>query len=370
MNTHEQYSWNLGIQRQITQSLFASATYVGSHIIHVWNAVELNPAVYEPGTCAAGDFGLKAAGPCTQASNVNQRRILNLANPTALPLGNITQYDDGGTQGYNGLLLNAAWRLHNGLSLNGNYTWSHCVGLFSTLGVLNPGANYIHSGFGANLPGSNNRDADVGNCIQDRRQVANITLVYQTPKYSSKMARILVSGWTVASTIPLRSGQPLTMVTGTFPDPATGFGGNSPGSQRPNQILPNVYSTTQLQPCSAVNCLQWLNPKAFGPVPLGTFGNMGVTDVFGPAFWQWDLALSREFRITEGQRVELRGEAFNVTNSLRPGNPGVNVGATSTFGLITTDATPPPGVTNPGGLGGSSTNAPARVMQFALKYVF
>jgi hypothetical protein len=194
------------------------------------------------------------------------------------------------------------------------------------------------------------------------------------------MARMLVSGWTVASTIPLRSGQPLTIVTGTFPDPATGFGGNSPGSQRPNQVLPDVYSSTQLQSCSAVNCLQWLNTKAFagpcgtpaiaGCMPAGTFGNMGVTDVVGPSFWQWDLALSREFRITEGQRVELRGEAFNVTSSLRPGNPGVNVGATSTFGLITTDATPPPGVTNPGGLGGSSTNAPARVMQFALKYVF
>jgi len=64
-------------------------------------------------------------------------------------------------------------------------------------------------------------------------------------------------------------------------------------------------------------------------------------------------------------RLEVRAEGFNVTNSFRPGNPGVTVGSGSSFGLIQADATPPAGVT-----GGSSTNAPARVLQFALKYVF
>ena len=38
-------------------------------------------------------------------ANVLARRVLNLAHPGAVPLGYITQYDDGGTQSYNGLLL-------------------------------------------------------------------------------------------------------------------------------------------------------------------------------------------------------------------------------------------------------------------------
>jgi hypothetical protein len=100
----------------------------------------------------------------------------------------------------------------------------------------------------------------------------------------------------------------------------------------------------------------------------GTFGNMGVNAVPGPGFWQLDIALSRQFRVTEGTRIELRGEAFNLTNSLRLGLPNNNAGLTmssNTFGSVTTDATPPAGVA-----GGASTNAPARVMQFALKYVF
>src|SRR5215470_12521266 len=45
MKTHVQYSWNFGIQRQITPALFVSGTYVGTHIIHIWNGIELNPAL-------------------------------------------------------------------------------------------------------------------------------------------------------------------------------------------------------------------------------------------------------------------------------------------------------------------------------------
>ncbi len=360
MRTHEEYTWNLGVQRQVTQSLFVSATYAGNHILHVWNAVELNPATFVPGTCAAGTLGLTVAGPCTgtTTANITARRVLNLANPSANPIGYLTQYDDGGTQGYHGLLFSTSYRMRNGLSLNGNYTWSHCIGIQSTITVLNLGQSYIHSGFGSNLPGANNRNADVGPCVQDRRHIANMTLVYQTPKFSNTAARIVGSGWTLGSAIQARSGAPLAIVTGTLPDPATGSGGNSPGSQRPNQILPTVYASNQGASCGQF-CETWLNPAAFGPVPNGTFGNLGAYSVLGPSFWQWDMSLSRNIRVVEGQNVQIRFEGFNVTNSFRPGNPGVNRGGASTFGLITTDATPP-----------AATTAPARVFQLALKYVF
>ena len=373
MHTHEEISWNFGVQRQITSSWFLSATYAGNHIIHIWNAVELNPAVYIPGNCVAGQYGLTAAGPCTTntTANITARRVLNLENPTAAPIGYVTQYDDGGTQMYNGLLISTTYRLRNGLSMNGNYTWSHCIGL-APITLLNDGANYPHAGFGSNLTGANDRNLDMGNCVQDRRQVANFTVAYQTPRFSSRITRILASDWTVGSIIQARSGAWLTVVSGTDPDPSDGMGGNSPGTQRVNQLLPNVYAANQGASCGAAGsfCEQWLNPAAFGGgscgatptpncLPLGTFGNMGTYDVLGPAFWQWDVALSRSFKITEGSHLDFRAEAFNITNSLRPGNPGTTVGSASTFGLITADATPP-----------SGTTAPARVMQFALKYIF
>jgi len=357
LNTTIQYSWNASLQRQITQSWFASATYLGNHIIHIWNAVELNPGTFVPGNCLAGQLGLTAPGLCTQASNLNQRRVLNRTVP-GTQLGYLTQYDDGGTQGYNGLLLSSTWRLHNNVSANANYTWSHCIGL-PLITLLNPGANYIHQGFGQNS-GVADRNADGGDCAQDRRQVANITLVAQTPKFSNRFARIAGSGWTFASTVVVRSGAPLTIVTGAT-DTTTGFGGNSPGTQRPNLLLTDTASPTQGQSCGSPGafCVQWLNPKAFAAPSPGTFGNLGQSSVLGPGFWQWDGAISRQFQVHEGQRVEIRFEGFNITNSFHPGNPGLSTGSANTFGVITTDATPP-----------AATTAPARVMQFALKFVF
>jgi hypothetical protein len=359
-----QYTWNLAVQRQITSRWFASATYLGTHIIHVMDAVEDNPAQYIPGNCVAGQYGLTAPGLCTQTSNINNRRILNLAVP-GTELGYITQYDTGGTQGYNGLLLSTNWRLRSNVTVNANYTWSHCLAapvvgsLGGSLALLNPGQNYENQPY-QNV-GPVNRDLDTGNCVQDRRQVANVTMVAQAPRFSNRFARMVGSGWTSSTTIVARSGAPLNITTGVNPDPATGFGSVSGGVQFPNQVLPNVYSTSQGASCNTTVafCEQWLNPAAFASPALGTFGNLGQYTVFGPGFWEWDQAIFRQFTIRERQRLEVRFEAFNVTNSFRPGNPGTSSAASSTFGLITADATPP-----------SATTAPSRVLQFALKYSF
>ena len=83
---------------------------------------------------------------------------------------------------------------------------------------------------------------------------------------------------------------------------------------------------------------------------------MGRAQVLGPGFWEVDLALSRAFRIREQQTFEVRGEAFNLTNSFRAGNPVTGAAVTTnissnTFGQILNAYDP-------------------RIMQFALKYVF
>ena len=81
--------------------------------------------------------------------------------------------------------------------------------------ALNPGANYINQGYGQNV-GPADRDLDVGNCVQDRRQLANVTFVYLTPRFSNNLTRIVASGWTFASTFVVRSGAFLTPLTSTI----------------------------------------------------------------------------------------------------------------------------------------------------------
>ena len=94
----------------------------------------------------------------------------------------------------------------------------------------------------------------------------------------------------------------------------------------------------------------YLNPDAFAIPALGTFGNQGRNMFAGPGTWDFDTALSRIFDIRERQRLEFRAEAYNLTNSFRPGNPGTSI-TSSTFGQIRTSRSP-------------------RIMQFALKYTF
>ena len=115
--------------------------------------------------------------------------------------------------------------------------------------------------------------------------------------------------------------------------------------QRPNQVLENVYLDRSGGPRT-----QYLNPAAFAQPDFGTLGNFGRVNIVLPTSWQFDMALSRIFRFRESQRIEVRAEAYNVTNSFRPGNPNMALNS-ATFGQIRTARDP-------------------RIMQFALKYLF
>jgi len=367
LRTTQQYSWNLGIQRQVTPALFASATYVGTHLIHTWTAIDLNPGQFIPGNCAAGQYGLTAPGPCSNANNVNNRRLLELTNPSAgNVLGSMTQVDDGGTQKYHGLLLNANWRKGN-INLAGNYTWSHCIGLPIAL-LSNLQSTYPHQPY--QNTGPNDRSLDMGDCYSgslDIRHIANITLVANTPRYTSGLAKYLVSGWTFSTIYTVRSGIPLTVNSGS--DRAMNGlyqgAGAYPVPQRPNQVLADTAASNRGTSCSPAPCVNYFNAAAFALPALGTYGNMGVGDLRAPGFWEWDQTASRQFRITESQRLEFRVEAFNVTNSVRfyiaNATNSVNLSNPS-FGKIVSDASTT-GTTSPTGNGG-------RILQLALKYVF
>jgi hypothetical protein len=374
LRTSEQYSWNLGIQRQVTSSWFASATYVGTHLIHTLTTIELNPAQYIPGSSPFPKYGFCPPNPdgsfpnsCT--GNENNRRLLELTNPSAGNLlGSMTQFDDGGTQHYNGLLLNAAWRKGNAISLSGNYTWSHCSGLPSVW-LTNVGASYIHAPYQNNGP--QNRYLDYGDCTGqtiDIRHIANITLVAKTPQLAGdSWVRHLGSGWTLSTIYTVRSGLPLTVSTGA--DIAENGIYRAVGTyivQRPNQVLANTAATDRGHSCSPAPCVDYFNANAFAFSDPGTYGNMGVGDLRSPGFWEWDQTISKQFQIREGQQLEFRLEAFNVTNSVRfsilDGDPSLNLSSGGLFGRITA-ATSTTGSASPTGNGG-------RIMQLALKYVF
>ena len=94
----------------------------------------------------------------------------------------------------------------------------------------------------------------------------------------------------------------------------------------------------------------YLNAKGFSKPAPGTLGNVSRGSIFGPGTWQFNVALSRNFRFKESQRIQFRAEAFNVTNSFRMENP-TTLFTSANFGQVIAAKDP-------------------RIMQFALKYFF
>ena len=330
-------SWNLSIQRQVPGDFLVSANYLGSHTTHLWVEGNINRAIYFPsspvnGVCTVGGLTLRATGTaCSTTGNTNDRRRLFLQNPQeGQYYGNLATREDSGTQSYHGLLLSVQRRASTGVNVGGNYTWSHCLGNAPT-------ANATGTGGGGYLD-PNNRDFDRGNCEGDRRHIFNVTTVASTPQFANPTMRAVASGWRASGIYRWSTGSYLTLTTG-LDRALSGFAGN----QRPNQILGDPYGDRN-------SVTRYLNAAAFAQPDLGTIGNMRRANIVSPGFFQLDVSLSRLFQVREGQNLEVRAEAFNLTNSLRMGTPTTALNS-NTFGQIT-------------------TAADARVMQFALKYSF
>src|SRR5262245_1895763 len=247
----EVYSWNLAVQRQFTPRWFASVNYVGNQAIHMWTLVELNPAIFlGTGPCMLNTAtGLVSYPVCSTTGNTNQRRRLNLQNPIAAQnISYLTDFDDGATQNYHGLLLNTTVRAARNVNVNANYTWSHCIG-DATVGanVANPGANYPHM---------DNRRLDRGNCTGDRRQLLNFTVVGQTPQFANSTMRRLATGWTLSGIYRYSTGQPLSIASG-LDQALNGVSLGNPPPQRANQVLPNVFATDRGSACAnAAPCVK------------------------------------------------------------------------------------------------------------------
>ena len=317
--------WNLSIQRQIGKDWLVAGNYIGSTGIHVLNSNEGNPAVYIPGSsCVINGANFT---PCSSTNNTIQRRALNLKNPDQGRFySNVVNADDGGTRMYNALLLSVQRRAANGLTVQGNYTWSHCIDQGQTTVVQNNGGQ---------IP--ERRGANQGNCDLDRRHNFNLSTVYATPQFSNGVLRTLGAGWKISGIVRILSGSALTVASGLD----NALSGTT--DQQPNQVLPSPYPAKQ-------SAASWLNPAAFVQPLTGTYGAMGPRNVRGPKSVRIDMGLTRAFQVREKQSVEFRAEAFNVPNLVNLGNPTVNF-TSATFGQILTASDP-------------------RILQLALKYVF
>jgi hypothetical protein len=284
------HSYNVAVQKQLGTNMVVSATYLGNRTNHLWNMKALNPAVFMGlGPCVINGVSYPT---CSTTANTNQRRRLFLENPAEGQfIGQLDLHDASGRSTYNGVLLSFQRRAAKGLELLGNYTLSKCES-HPTTSLPNVGTGWADP---------ENPDYDYGPCNTDRRHIVNMTASVQTPEFSGAVARALVSGWRASGIFRASSGAPLNVTTGQ--DRAlTGIVTN----QRADQILDDPYGDG-----SANN---YLNRAAFAQPALGTLGNSPRGGYRGPSRWTVDMVLARMFSLGVGQRIEVRVEAFNLTN--------------------------------------------------------
>ncbi len=137
------------------------------------------------------------------------------------------------------------------------------------------------------------------------------------------VASAVLGGWRINGVGSVFTGLPFTPVAS-----ATSL--NAPfNTQVANQIKPTVQ---RLGGIGKFNT--FFDTTAFTPVTTASFGNAGRNSLRGPGHSQLDLGIARLIPLTERLRFELRGEAFNVTNTPFFALPGNNV-SNSSFGLIT-----------------------------------
>jgi hypothetical protein len=343
--------FNFAIQRQFAADWLVTANYVGNTVSHLITEGQINPALFlGTGPCTLPNG--TAYTTCSTTATTNFRRAFYQQNPSqGQYYGIMSTTDDGGTESYNALFLQLQKRLSKGVTVLSNYTWSHCIG---DLWNGNPGNN----GVSAVTPG--NRRNDRSNCFpNDQRQLFNLSVVAQTPKFSGRMLRLLASDWQVAPIIKIRSAQFYTVLTGV--DTAL----NGEGSQRANRVPGVSPYATDHNACTNAPCVAWGNPAAFASPAPGTLGTLSNNSLKGPGFFQFDMALSRIFPIREKQTLQLRAEAFNLPNHVNLTAPAPSINSPTSY-TITTD------VSGTSGLQGSTglTDGDYRVVQLALKFVF
>jgi hypothetical protein len=87
-------------------------------------------------------------------------------------------------------------------------------------------------------------------------------------------------------------------------------------SQSANMLYLGPAGCVDANNCSLAEQFARPGPtRATGAIESSYFGNLGVNTFTRPGINNWDMRLTRRFRLFhEGRSLDLRGEAFNVFN--------------------------------------------------------
>ena len=328
--------WHFTIERELLGEYSVSAAYVGTRGTKLTRLTTPNLGPNVTTLVPVGlaiDFGLVTIpfGPAVEA---DASRNLQRARPMA-GLGAIQIFENSARSSYHAMQLEARKRHSRGFSFTAAYTWSHALDDVSDVFPI-AGAPILPQD-------SFDLKAEHGDANFDVRHRLAGSLIWDVPFYqhSHNGAGRLLSGWQLASMFQAQTGQPFTL--------GVPFDANLDGNltDRPSTtdglIFFKGHGSRRIALAAGRDAADFFS--------FGKNGAIARNSARGDGFFNVDVSLTRTFRLSERQDIRFRSEFFNVMNRANFGLPIRTIGA-------------------PGFGSAVETAAPARIIQFALKYSF
>jgi hypothetical protein len=319
--------WSLSVEKNLGGQTTLELGYLGSHGVHLQRAHLINNAPPGPGAIGPRRPFLRISFvPDTELpeSIVYTPPAAGCPDGTiCFPVSTINLLENTAQSWYDAGYVNIRRRYTKGLTFLANYTWAKS---------LSDAPDFRSPMFESSIP-QNNDDlaAEKGPACDVRHRFA-LSAVYDIPGFSrSGVLGAITKNWQVSTVYQIQTGFPFTIsVFGDTANSGTVLGENPIRANATGQpVFPSGTRTAQA----------WFNPAAFAAPPAFTFGNAGRNSVYGPGMQTLDLAVVRDFTLTERMRFQFRGEFFNALNHTNLGTPNRFVN-TPQFGTITEATTP------------------------------
>jgi hypothetical protein len=343
--------WGASIERELPGNSVVEIAYSAAKGTHLpFGTMVRQPDLLDPSYFKLGSalfnqvanpfYGHVPASAALNTPTVSMRQLL-----LPYPQYSLVQSRPGpprGNSNYQSMILKYTKRLSKGLQVTASYTWSKSIS--DSDSSDDPDLDWLTGSIGENSSGRA-RVQDSGNLRLEKsvsqfdiphKLAANFS--YKLPigrgqaigRNWNRVADIIAGGWQLNGVLTLSSGTPLVPHLAGGSGPNVGYG----MIQRPN-ILSNPCTSGSIES----RLRSYLNPAAFSVPAAFTDGTaprvMGYCRAEG---WHgMDASIFKQFHLNEaGTRYfEVRGEAFNVTNTPIFGVPGTTFGQ-SDFGVITT----------------------------------
>jgi len=328
-------SYNATVEQEVKSKFTLDLSYVGTYAVRP--VVNMNANASPPGTGSAG-------GLLSQKYGANYKGTINELNPFK-------------NSRYDSLQSKVTYRFADGSNVGAAYTWSKALSYADNedLGSLSfpyPAfwrKNYAPAGFDR----TNNLEV---------YGVMGLPFGKGEPWLQSGPGNWILGGWLVDPLISVMSGVPFTV--------SAGGNLNANGSGQTADLVAPFHRTHGKPPRTGVTCALgdatcgYFDPRSFA-APLITnaanahYGNTNRNEFRGPSYFSMNLSVVRDFKVRERLELEVRGDAFSLTNTPHFANPNAscpasatapgpvsgsgglcNTGSNNNFGVITGAAQP------------------------------